>query len=240
MNHALALSATIALAVMTIGARLSGSFVARTRSTFAPRRHRSVGSVRQHREAGPTRHAPTDLQIASWCEYAARALRSGHSITTALDRATVDEPSMREVMTPVLSAVSRGRPLTDALGVLVTPRARRNARQRTGASIAMVTAVLGTCADLGGPAAAPLDRVAGILRMRAALADEQRVQSAQARLSARVLTVVPVAILVVLLAADSTVRATLATPLGLIVVVAGCVLNGCGWWWMRHIIGSAA
>ena len=102
----------------------------------------------------------------------------------------------------------------------------------------MAISVLRTCADLGGPAAAPFERVAATLRTRAAILEEQQVHSAQALLSARVMTLVPVALLALLAVTEPTVRSSLGTPLGLTVVVAGAVLNLVGWTWMRHIIGG--
>ena len=102
----------------------------------------------------------------------------------------------------------------------------------------MAATVLRTCAELGGPAAGPLDRVAAMLRVRAAVADEQAAQSAQARLSARVLTVVPVALLGLLLVTDHRVRVAVATAAGGAAIAAGLGLNLVGWWWMRRIVAA--
>jgi tight adherence protein B len=64
-------------------------------------------------------------------------------------------------------------------------------------------------------------------------------QAAQARLSAHVLTVVPLAMLLLLLLIDADVRAALQTSIGALCVVIGFVLNAVGWKWMRHIIGTS-
>ena len=71
------------------------------------------------------------------------------------------------------------------------PSGRRPGRVRAG----LAFTVLRSCARFGGPAAAPLERAAATLRARDAVAAEQQAQSAQARLSARVLTLVPIALL---------------------------------------------
>ena len=97
--------------------------------------------------------------------------------------------------------------------------------------------MLRSCARFGGPAAAPLERAAAALRARDAVAAEQRAQSAQAQLSARVLTLVPIALLAILTTTDAKVRAALGTPAGAAVVLLGAVLNGAGALWMRRIIG---
>ena len=147
------------------------------------------------------------------------------AIVEATDAHRVMEP----VIGPAVAAIRRGRSLAAALHSLP-------ADPSTSSGLAI--SVLRTCADLGGPAAAPLERVAATLRTRAAILEEQQVHSAQALLSARVMTLVPVALLALLAVTEPRVRSSLGTPLGLTVVVAGAVLNLVGWSWMRHIIGG--
>lgn len=173
----------------------------------------------------------SNVAVADWCERIARAARTGASLAGAFEAATDQCPLLTATAAPVLHAVRRGRPFADAVSLL--------ADQRDGpGALWLARPVLHTCAVMGGPAAPALERVAVTLRMRAAIADEQSAQSAQARLSARVLTVVPVGILAVLVAADPAVRAAVATPGGLALVLAGALTNGAGWWWMRRIIGT--
>jgi Flp pilus assembly protein TadB len=57
-------------------------------------------------------------------------------------------------------------------------------------------------------------------------------------MSAHVLTVVPVVMLAVLLAADGDVRVAVAGRTGGACVVSGLLLNAVGWSWMRRIIGG--
>lgn len=166
-------------------------------------------------EAGPA-------EIAGWCDALARELRSGTSLGSALrtvrppDGSSLDEIPHR---------LARGVPLAEALTVAT----------RTPDEQAALT-VLAACADHGGPAAQPLDRVAGMLRRRAADAAERAVHSAQARLSAFVMTLLPGVVLVLLLTTSPSVRAVTATPAGVFVIVLGLVANALGWWWMRRII----
>ena len=190
---------------------------------------------RPRRRSGRPPRPPTDVEVASWCEHAARALRSGQSLTAAMTTATGDAPAMASCVSSVLDAVRRGRPLSDALTDLATDGGQSGAHVPP---TAMAATVLRTCADLGGPAAGPLDRVAAMLRVRAAVADEQAAQSAQARLSARVLTVVPVALLGLLLVTDHRVRAAVTTAAGGAAIAAGLGLNLVGWWWMRRIVAA--
>jgi tight adherence protein B len=217
-----------ALALVAAASRTRVDPGARPRR-WSPAARRRRG--RRRRKAGP----PDDLAVASWCEHAARAVRSGRSVTAAIEQATDDVPELEPTMAPVVSAVRRGRPLGDAIGVLgATARSTRRALPAT----TLVASVLSACLELGGPIAPPLDRVGGVLRTRAALADEQQAQSAQARLSARVLTIVPLALLGLLAVSDAKVRAAIGTPAGMAAVTLGAILNSVGWWWMRRIVGA--
>jgi tight adherence protein B len=66
------------------------------------------------------------------------------------------------------------------------------------------------------------------------------VQSAQARLSATVLTWLPIAVLGVMLATSPAVRRVVVSPLGATIVTVGTTINLLGWWWMRRIVERAA
>jgi Flp pilus assembly protein TadB len=101
----------------------------------------------------------------------------------------------------------------------------------------------GVLADLdrhGGASAEVLDRCAERLRARAADRREIRLQSAPARLSARVMTLVPMVTLALLTATNPGVRAHLATTAGLVALTVGGGLNLVGWRWMRRLIGRSA
>jgi tight adherence protein B len=106
--------------------------------------------------------------------------------------------------------------------------------------LALVAGVLAACLRQGGPAAEPLDRAAGILRARAAEAGERTTQSAQARLSAQVMTALPAAMLAVLIATSASVRVAVSTPAGATALLAGAALNVAGWWWLRRLLRNAA
>ena len=97
--------------------------------------------------------------------------------------------------------------------------------------------MIAVSATLGGASAAPLDRAAAALRLRAVDDEERRSHSAQARLSAHVLTVIPVGMLALLVTTDPDVRAVVVEPVGAACVATGLLLNATGWVWMRHTIG---
>jgi Flp pilus assembly protein TadB len=175
---------------------------------------------------GMTQPGPDD--VADWCELVARSLRSGSSLTAAVTAGAEADSSMATVVEPVVRHVTRGEPLVVALD-------RSGVDPASPAGLAF--AVLRSCARFGGPAAIPLERAAATLRVRAAVASEQHAQSAQAQLSARVLTLVPIALLGLLVVTDAKVRAALGTSAGLAVVGLGGLLNVAGALWMRRIIG---
>jgi tight adherence protein B len=135
---------------------------------------------------------------------------------------------MATMVEPVVRHVTRGEPLVAALESSTVDPA-------SPAGLALT--VLRSSARFGGPAAVPLERAAATLRVRAAVVAEQQAQSAQAQLSARLLTLVPIALLGLLAVTDGKVRAALGTPPGVGVVVLGGLLNIAGALWMRRIIG---
>jgi tight adherence protein B len=217
---ALVAAMAAAIAVLVLGGRVAVVLQASRATATEP--SGAFGLARRRRRG----RAPSPDVVADWCDHAARELRSGASLTAAVANATASQPAMSPVTGPILRRVSRGHALLDAFDV---------ADASTAAGLAL--AVLRSCARFGGPAAAPLERAAATLRSRQAIAAEQQAQSAQARLSARVLTVVPIGLLALLAASDPKVRAAIGTPAGLTAVALGAALNAVGALWMRRIIG---
>ena len=212
------------LIVVVLGAR--GAMVLTPRRVgngARPSRSRRVERGRRDRT-----RAPSDVDVANWCDDMARALRSGSSLTGAFRDSSFEHPSMAPIVDPCAAHVARGRSLSHAL---------HDAGDPSSASGLALT-VVRSCADLGGPAATPLERVAATLRARDAIRQEQRAHSAQAQMSARVLTLVPVGMLVLLATTDPNVRAAVGTPAGVAAVTLGAALNLGGWWWMQRIIGK--
>ena len=93
--------------------------------------------------------------------------------------------------------------------------------------------------QVGGTVAAAVDSAAATLRARQAVRDEVAAHSAQARLSVRVLTLLPFAV-ALWTASSPRGRAAFGSPAGVVCVVAGSVLAGIGWWWMRRLIRAVA
>ena len=171
---------------------------------------------------------PGAAAVAAWCDDLARELRSGTTLRQALTSVVPDDATTSACTAPLRLGLQRARPIDEALTGDV------------GVHLQLAFAVIAAATQVGGSAAPAIDRVAATLRQRAADRDERRVQAAQARLSAHVMTAVPIGMLALLVVSDGDVRTTLATPVGGTCVVAGLVLNAIGWLWMRRIVGAGA
>ena len=103
----------------------------------------------------------------------------------------------------------------------------------------LVVPVLAACAELGGPAALPLERVAATLHARVGRAGRADGQQRAGPTLGQVLSTVPLGVLALLALAEPAVRSTLVSPVGVVCVVVGGLFNLAGWCWMRHLIGGA-
>lgn len=104
---------------------------------------------------------------------------------------------------------------------------------------AVVVQALVAALQLGGTPAAVVQAGANVLRERAAVRAEALVHSAQARLSARVLTLVPVGFAAWCAVGSTAFRRALLTPAGLVSAALGALTNAIGWWWMRRVVDRA-
>ena len=149
----------------------------------------------------------------------ARALRSGAPVAGALRSAGLDD---------VARASDRGVPLATAFEQWATASPVDGA-QLVATAVAVTTAA-------GGDAGRSLAGVADTLRERRALRREVRALSSQARMSALVIAVAPVAFAAVAGGTDgATAGFLLRTPAGLVCLVVGLALDGAGWLWMDRI-----
>ncbi|MFM8267550.1 MAG: type II secretion system F family protein [Ilumatobacteraceae bacterium] len=105
---------------------------------------------------------------------------------------------------------------------------------------AVVVQVVGAAVELGGPIAATLDAGAALLRERLATRADAAAHAAQARLSARVLTAVPLVFAAWSAASSSGFRTALLGGPGAVAACLGAGLNLAGWRWMRHIVERVA
>jgi tight adherence protein B len=181
--------------------------------------------------SGADRHSPSGSRASpsvddciSTVEQMARELRSGSSTAAALAAALGAHPTM---LVDVRRHLAQGAPVR-----LVADRVRaRTSHER------LVLQAVRVGQRAGGSGAGVFERAADVLREHQAWAHERRSQTAQARLSARVLTALPIVFACWSIAADDSVRqAYLTSPLPALSAGTGAALNLVGWWWMRRLV----
>lgn len=213
---------------------------------LASHRPRRVDRRRESVNAGPVRrvdrrprwrrHRRTDIgpaAVADWADHLARSLRHGATLHAALSTIHPADADLAAHCEPLHHWLARGASVVDACDEWSDHLARHH---RRGTDLLTTTAaVLAAVAMLGGTAAEPLDRLATTMRQHVSDDLERNAHAAQAQMSARVLTVVPVAVLILLVLTDDDVRNVVTRPTGLAVVTVGLAINGIGAVWMRHI-----
>jgi tight adherence protein B len=201
------------------GALAAGVIAVAIACAPAARRSPVIGSVASR--GGP----PTD-DLVNLLDHIAREVRSGLTIAAAAESALVARPA---VLAPTAAALRRGSPLREALA----------ASQHPNTDEALTLHAIELAHQSGGRAGDVITMAANVVRERHAWQHERYAQAAQARLSARVLTWLPLAFAVWGLVSSSRVRAAYgATPLVAWCTAAGVAINACGWWWMNRIIAG--
>ncbi len=187
----------------------------------------------------PARSAPIPAaDVAAWCDAISRRLRAGDALRTVFESERPDHRSLLTRTEPLRRSLGHGVAVADAVVAAVPGSASATAGRDP--HLELLCSVVAATAAFGGTAAAPIDRVGATLRLRNADGQEREAQSAQARLSAHVLTVVPLAVLALLASTDANVRQFSTSGLGLTVITSGLALNLAGWWWMKRIVMGEA
>jgi Flp pilus assembly protein TadB len=194
------------------------------------------------------RSAPVPAaHVAAWCDALSRRLRAGDALRTALAEQHPDNSKLAARTDSVRRSLGHGATVADALATTTTATTTTTLRQRSARAqvgrdphLELLCSVVAATAEFGGGAAAPIDRVGATLRLRSADGQERAAQSAQARLSAHVLTVVPLSVLALLVGTDADVREVSTAGPGLLVISVGLALNLTGSQWMKRIITGEA
>ena len=206
-------------------------------------RHRATKRFRR------TPHTVLPAAVAAWADDLARSLRHGSTLHAALEHTVPTDSVVGRHSASLRHWLGRGVTVAEACDEwsvdLTDGPGGFSLRSRVGPMdgielLATTAAVLAAAATLGGTAAAPLDRLAVMMRQRASDDLERAAQSAQSKMSAKVLTAVPVAVLALLLLTDAEVRGVITSVGGGTVVAIGLGLNAVGAVWMKRIAGSGA
>ena len=173
-----------------------------------------------------------DAALPDVVDALARALRTGASLGQAITEVASAAPGpLGDELGVVAAEVGAGQPLVPALDGWAARAATPGSR--------LVAAAVALSAETGGAAARALDGVAATLRANNGVLGELRAQSAQARLSALVIALAPLAFGVLALGTDRrTASFLLGTPAGLACLLAGLGLDGVAAWWMQRITAS--
>jgi tight adherence protein B len=180
-----------------------------------------------------TRRGQGDLRLEralpAALESVARSLRSGASLRQAIaESAVATRGRLGRELEDVARQVLHGATIVDALEAF--------AARRPVPGVRLAVAALCLAAETGGAQARAVDGVAATLRDRLGIGAEVRALSSQARVSALVIGLAPLAFGAFAVATDPrTGRFLLHTPVGLALLAVGVSLDGLGWLWMQRV-----
>lgn len=183
---------------------------------------RVVGPLTAHRDQRRRAEALSEVLTTL-----GQQLRSGHSLTQAVETAARTAPAaLAGELDGVVYRSRHGAGLLEGLRWWMTLRADDD-------DIHMAAASLAAAVETGGPAARAVDVASEIVRDRRALAGDLAALTAQARVSAVVIGLAPVAMAALTALTDpATVGFLLTSGPGLAMLVGGLTLDGLGVVWM--------
>jgi Flp pilus assembly protein TadB len=179
----------------------------------------------------PTTPTRTPPSITDFLDAIARDVRSGFSLASSFVQCSDQQLDDNHWSQPVAQQCLRGVVLADALVECALPTWTPEIRfaSRTLA-----------VASAGGAGVAPaLEHSASVLREQQGLMLDRDVQTAQAQLSTKVLTWLPIAVFAWIAITDPIARSfLLSTPTGMCCVATGITLNVAGRKWMSRVVGD--
>ena len=181
------------------------------------------------RSKGQKRQEAFAAQLPDVLQLLISALRSGFSLPQALDALIqeADEPARSE-FERMLAETRVGQDLATAM--------KATAERMGSADLGWVASAVEINRETGGNLAEVLENVTGTLRERHRLRRQVRTLTAEGRMSAKVLTGLPVALIVGRTLFDSKFRDVMYHNYGLM-AMGSCVLSlAIGWIWVHKII----
>ena len=180
---------------------------------------------RQPPISGGDATAPADA-VADWCAALIGHHRAGRGTAGAIADTNTTHDDISAVRRVAIDATQRQCSLNEALDEMA-PNVSRD--------LQMVIAAISAATASGSAVSPALNRAEQVLRRRADQRREITVASASARMSAMVLTVLPLVVLGVAAIASATVRAYATSTAGRLTIGIGMLLAGTGWWWIRRL-----
>lgn len=184
--------------------------------------------VRRRRRATASRL--TQDQLAEGVSVIASGLRSGRSLRQAFELAAAEvDPPIGPSFDRIGHRVELGDPMDEAVEAW--------AAEISGADARLTAGVLRLHRRTGGALAATLEELATTLRARRSAARELRSLTAQARLSANILGLLPLGFFAFLsVVARDDMLAAIATPAGASAILLGLVLQAAAYVWIRRLL----
>ena len=160
----------------------------------------------------------------------AAAVRAGSSLPQAIRYAASEaEPPIRERLERLVAELDLGVPLDVAIDGWARGMGTEDGD--------LVAGALDLHRRSGGDLPAVLDQVTATIRDRVGIAREVRSLTAQARLSAWILGLLPVGFFAFLwLTARDEIEGALGTPVGIVCIVVGLALEGGAFLWIRSLL----
>jgi tight adherence protein B len=178
------------------------------------------------------------LELAHDLEHVARLVRSGRALGAALGDVAGERPA--SLLDSIAARRASGESLQEAITGVERARSDASSDVEVDADRRLAIAVLAAVVDAGGPGAAALDRAADTIRERDAIRAERRAHAAQARLSAQILSFLPLAFTGwTTMTDDRVARFLLASPLGAACLATGIALDLAGWRWMHRLVAAS-
>ncbi len=185
------------------------------------------------RRAESKRQAAFADQLPEVLQLVTTSLRSGFGLTQALESVAEDaEEPARSEFAHVLAEVRLGRDLSDSMTAL--------ARRMGSKDLEWVVSAIDINRDTGGNLSEILDRVSATIRERGRIARQVRTLTAEGRLSARILIVLPFLMLAWQWRANPENFELLTYGAGLVALVFAGILMVIGAVWVNRIVNSVA
>lgn len=181
------------------------------------------------RRKGAARSARLNGQVADMVELLASSLKSGFGVVQSLDLAAREQPEpMASELLRVVREIHLGSQTEEAL--------ERFARRSGDADLTLVITAVLVQRRVGGDLAEVLLNLAGTIRDRVRMRGEVRALTAQARMSAWVVGVLPLALSAALFVLAPAHISLLATdPTGRLMAALAVMLEVVGFWMVQRV-----
>lgn len=182
------------------------------------------------RRARTRRIAAISNQMGDALNTLGNGLRAGHSLPQALDAAAIQIPRpLGEELRRLLHETAAGIPMDEALDRLVARAANPD--------LELVVTAIRVQRAVGGNLAEVLEKISATIRARVAVQAHLQVITAQSRLSAWIVGLLPIGVFALTTVLAPNVAHTLvADPLGRILAAMALVLEGIGVLVIRRIV----